>query len=118
LLYPAIGRGGRDDNYAVTDDAAERHPSPAVDLDAVRVLPMWSSCVALLVFSSAHVAMLLSDYFADYFPAQLFTGTWVGLVTPSLSAVTGVALSAHRWALDRQSQIPRGSWAWCWAPLR
>jgi EmrB/QacA subfamily drug resistance transporter len=143
-----------------------RHPSPAVDLDAVRVLPMWSSCLALLVFSSAHGAMLLSGvmllttvwglppavaglclapgpvmvviisplagrlvgkvgigvvastgaalyaigigiwlctigpvphYFADYFPAQLFTGTGVGLVMPSLSAVTGVALPAHRW---------------------
>jgi EmrB/QacA subfamily drug resistance transporter len=143
-----------------------RHPSPAVDLDAVRVLPMWSSCLAMLVFSSAHGAMLLSGvmllttvwglppavaglclapgpvmvvivsplagrlvgkvgigvvaatgaalyalgigiwlctigpvphYFADYFPAQLFTGTGVGLVMPSLSAVTGVALPAHRW---------------------
>ncbi len=143
-----------------------RHPSPAVDLDAVRVLPMWSSCLALLVFSSAHGAMLLSGvmllttvwglppavaglclapgpvmvviisplagrlvgkvgigvvasvgaalyaigigiwlctigpvphYFADYFPAQLFTGTGVGLVMPSLSAVTGAALPAHRW---------------------
>ncbi len=143
-----------------------RHPSPAVDLDAVRVLPMWSSCLAMLVFSAAHGAMLLSgvmlltmvwgmppavaglclapgpiivvivsplagrlvgkvgigwvaasgaalyaigigiwldtigttpDYFADYFPAQLFTGTGVGLVMPSLSAVTGVALPAVRW---------------------
>ena len=143
-----------------------RHPSPAVDLDAVRVLPMWSSCLALLVFSSAHGAMLLSGvmllttvwgmppavaglclspgpimvvivsplagrlvgkvgigavasagaalyavgigiwlytvgpvphYFADYFPAQLFTGTGVGLVMPSLSAVTGAALPPHRW---------------------
>jgi EmrB/QacA subfamily drug resistance transporter len=143
-----------------------RHPSPAVDLAAVRVLPMWSSCLAMLVFSSAHGAMLLSGvmlltnvwgmapavaglclapgplvvvlvsllagrligkagigmvaaagaalyavgiviwlctigttphYFTDYFPAQLFTGTGVGLVMPSLSAVTGVALPAFRW---------------------
>lgn len=143
-----------------------RHPSPAVDLEAVRVLPMWSSCLALLAFSSAHGAMLLSGvmllttvwglppavaglclapgpvmvvivsplagrlvgkvgigavaaagaalyavgigiwlrtigpvphYFVDYFPAQLFTGTGVGLVMPSLSAVTGAALPAHRW---------------------
>ena len=36
-------------------------------------------------------------YFTDYFPAQLFTGTGVGLVMPSLSAVTGVALPASRW---------------------
>ncbi len=143
-----------------------RHPSPAVDLAAVRVLPMWSSCLAMLAFSSAHGAMLLSGvmllttvwgmppaiaglclapgplvvvivsllagrligkagigvvaatgaalyavgiaiwlctigttphYFTDYFPAQLFTGTGVGLVMPSLSAVTGVALPAYRW---------------------
>jgi EmrB/QacA subfamily drug resistance transporter len=143
-----------------------RHPSPAVDLAAVRVLPMWSSCLAMLVFSSAHGAMLLSGvmllttvwgmppavaglclapgplvvvivsllagrligkagigvvaatgaafytvgiviwlctigttphYFTDYFPAQLFTGAGVGLVMPSLSAVTGVALPASRW---------------------
>jgi hypothetical protein len=144
-----------------------RHPSPAVDLAAVRILPMWSSCLALLAFSAAHGAMLLSGvlllttvwgmppaiaglclspgpivvaivsltmagrligkagigvvaavgaasyavgigiwlctigpvphYFTDYLPAQLFTGIGVGLVMPSLSAVTGVALPAHRW---------------------
>lgn len=144
-----------------------RHPSPAVDLAAVRVLPMWASCLALLVFSSAHGAMLLSGvlllttvwgmppamaglclspgpivvavvsltvagrligkagigavaaagaalyavgigiwlstigpvphYFTAYLPAQLFTGIGVGLVMPSLSAVTGVALPPHRW---------------------
>jgi EmrB/QacA subfamily drug resistance transporter len=143
------------------------HPSPAVDLAAIRLLPMWSSCLALLVFSAAHGAMLLSgvmlltsvwgmppavaglclapgpivvvvvsltlagrlidrfgisvvaatgaalyavgiviwlctigpvpDYFTDYLPAQLFTGAGVGLVMPSLSAVTGVALPSHRW---------------------
>jgi hypothetical protein len=32
-----------------------------------------------------------------YLPAQLFTGMGVGLVMPSLSAVTGVTLPAHRW---------------------
>ena len=144
-----------------------RHPSPAVDLAAVRVLPMWSSCLALLMFSAAHGAMLLGgvmllttvwgmppavaglclapgpivvvvvsltlagrlidkvgiavvaatgaalyvvgigiwlctigpvpDYFTDYLPAQLFTGAGVGLVMPSLSAVTGVALPSYRW---------------------
>jgi EmrB/QacA subfamily drug resistance transporter len=144
-----------------------RHPSPAVDLDAVRVMPMWSSCLALVVFSAAHGAMLLGGvlllttvwgmppamaglclspgpvvvvivsltltgrligkagigvvaavgaalytfgigiwlctvgpephYFTDYLPAQLFTGAGVGLVMPSLSAVTGVALPAYRW---------------------
>jgi hypothetical protein len=37
------------------------------------------------------------DYFTDYLPAQLFTGGGVGLVMPSLSAVTGVALPSYRW---------------------
>jgi len=144
-----------------------RHPSPAVDVAAIRVLPMWSSCLALLMFSAAHGAMLLGgvmllttvwgmppavaglclapgpivvvvvsltlagrlinkvgvavvaatgaalyavgigiwlctigpvpDYFTDYLPAQLFTGAGVGLVMPSLSAVTGVALPPYRW---------------------
>lgn len=148
---------------------------------------MWSSCLALLVFSAAHGAMLLSGvmllttvwgmppamaglclspgpimvvlvsllagrlvgrvgvgkvaaagaalyavgivvwlctigpephYFTDYFPAQLFTGTGVGLVMPSMSAVTGLALPAHRWGPGRRSPTPLGKWAWCWAPPR
>jgi EmrB/QacA subfamily drug resistance transporter len=144
-----------------------RHPVPALDLAAVRVLPMWSSCLALLVFSAAFGAMLLGsvmflttvwglgpaaaglclspgpivvvlvsltlagrligrfgigtvaaagaaiyvagiviwlcrigsqpDYVADFLPGQLFTGAGVGLVIPSLSAVTGLALPAQRW---------------------
>jgi hypothetical protein len=144
-----------------------RHPSPALDLDAVRVLPMWSSCLALLLFAAAFAAMLLGsvmllttvwgktpavaglclspgpvvvvivsltfagrligrlgvgavaaagatlyvvgiviwlcrvgpapDYFADFLPGQLFTGAGVGLVIPSLSAVSGLALPSHRW---------------------
>lgn len=143
------------------------HPSPALDLAAVRILPMWSSCIALLLFSAAHSAMLLGgvmllttvwgmppavagwclapgpvvvvlvsltlagrligkagiglvaaigallyvvgiviwlctigtvpDYFADYLPAQVFTGAGVGLVMPSLSAVPGMALPSPRW---------------------
>ncbi|HEV7583469.1 MAG TPA: MFS transporter [Mycobacterium sp.] len=144
-----------------------RHPSPALDLAAVRVMPMWSSCLALLLFAAAFGAMLLGsvmllttvwgdspevaglclspgpvvvvivslmlagrligkigvgavaatgatlyvvgiliwlcrvgphpDYVADFLPGQLFTGAGVGLVFPSLSAVTGLALPAHRW---------------------
>jgi len=144
-----------------------RHPSPAIDLAAVRVLPMWSSCVALLLFSAAFAAMLLGnvmflttvwhespavaglflspspavvvivsltltarlidkigvgavaatgavvylfgiviwlcrvgpepDYLLDFLPAQLFTGAGVGLVMPSLAAVSGLTLPAHRW---------------------
>jgi hypothetical protein len=144
-----------------------RHPSPALDLAAVRVLPMWSSCLAMLLFAAAFGAMLLGsvmllttvwgkapdvaglclspgpvvvvivsltlagrlisrigvgavaatgatlyvigiviwlcrvgphpDYVADFLPGQLFTGAGVGLVFPSLSAVTGLALPAHRW---------------------
>jgi EmrB/QacA subfamily drug resistance transporter len=144
-----------------------RHPVPALDLAAVRVLPMWSSCLALLMFSAAFAAMLLgsvmflttiwglgpaaaglclspgpivvvlvsltfagrligrfgvgtvaaagatiyvlgiviwlcrigpdADYLPDFLPGQLFTGAGVGLVIPSLSAVTGLALPAQQW---------------------
>ncbi|WP_232064631.1 MFS transporter [Mycobacterium cookii] len=160
----AVGAGGA---VALAVWRSLRHPSPALDLAAMRVTPMWSSCVALLMFSAAHGAMLLGGvmllttvwgqtpaiaglclspgpivvvvvslslagrlidrlgigvvaatgaalyaigiviwlctigpvphYFADYLPAQLFTGTGVGLVMPSLSAVTGVALPSYRW---------------------
>jgi EmrB/QacA subfamily drug resistance transporter len=144
-----------------------RHPSPTIDLAAVRVVPMWSSCIALLLFSAAFGAMLLGNvmllttvwhqspavaglclapspavvvivsltltarligkfgiggvaalgaisylvgiviwlwrvgpepnYLVDFLPAQLFTGAGVGLVMPSLSAVSGLALPSHRW---------------------
>ena len=144
-----------------------RHPSPAIDLAAVRVVPMWSSCLALLLFAAAFGAMLLSsvmflttvwhetplvaglclspgpvvvvvvsltlaarligkigvgavaatgaalylvgiviwlcrvsdhpDYLLDFLPGQLFTGAGVGLVMPSLSAVSGLSLPSHRW---------------------
>jgi EmrB/QacA subfamily drug resistance transporter len=46
-----------------------RHPSPALDLAAVRVLPMWSSCLALLLFAAAFGAMLLSS-------VMLLTTVW------------------------------------------
>ena len=164
VVLPGIGAGCA---IAFAVWRSLHHPSPAVDLAAIRVLPMWSSCLALLVFSAAHGAMLLGgvmllttvwgmppaiaglclapgpivvvvvsltlagrlidklgiavvastgaalylvgiviwlctigpvpDYFTDYLPAQLFTGAGVGLVMPSLSAVTGVALPSHRW---------------------
>jgi EmrB/QacA subfamily drug resistance transporter len=164
VALPAIGAGCA---IALAVWRSLHHPSPAVDLAAIRLLPMWSSCLALLMFSAAHGAMLLGgvmllttvwgmppavaglclapgpivvvvvsltlagrlidklgiaivasigaalylvgiviwlctigpipDYFTDYLPAQLFTGAGVGLVMPSLSAVTGVALPPHRW---------------------
>lgn len=144
-----------------------RHPTPALDLAAVRIVPMWSSCLALMLFAAAFAAMLLGSvmlltsvwgktpaaaglclspgpamvvlvsltisgrlidrvgvgvvaavgatlyatgiviwlcritvephYVADFLPGQLFTGAGVGLVIPSLSAVTGLALPAQRW---------------------
>lgn len=144
-----------------------RHPTPALDLAAVRIVPMWSSCLALLLFAAAFGAMLLGSvmllttvwgktpaaaglclspgpvmvvlvsltisgrlidrvgvgvvaavgaalyalgiviwlcrvtpephYVADFLPGQLFTGAGVGLVIPSLSAVTGLALPTQRW---------------------
>jgi hypothetical protein len=37
------------------------------------------------------------NYLVDFLPAQLFTGAGVGLVMPSLSAVSGLALPSHRW---------------------
>ena len=162
-----VSAGGAGCALALTIWRSLHHPSPALDLAAVRLLPMWSSCLALLLFSAAHSAMLLGgvmllttvwgmppavaglclapgpivvvvvsltlagrlidkvgiavvaatgaalyvvgigiwlctigpvpDYFTDYLPAQLFTGAGVGLVMPSLSAVTGVALPSYRW---------------------
>lgn len=38
-----------------------RHPSPALDLVVVRLVPMWSSCLALLLFAAAFAAMLLGS---------------------------------------------------------
>ncbi|HUH67425.1 MAG TPA: hypothetical protein VLZ05_00115 [Mycobacterium sp.] len=46
-----------------------RHPSPALDLVAVRVVPMWSSCLALLMFAAAFGAMLLGS-------VMLLTTVW------------------------------------------
>src|SRR5206468_3687643 len=37
------------------------------------------------------------NYFADFLPGQILTGTGIGLVMPSLSSVPGRALPAHRW---------------------
>ncbi|ORW05829.1 MFS transporter [Mycobacterium kubicae] len=151
----------------VTVWRSRRHHTPAIDLAAVRVLPMWSSSVALFLFAAAFGAMLLGSvmlftdiwhqrpviaglclspgpvvvvlvsltitgrlinrygvgfvaaggaviyavgvmvwlcrvslephYLADYLPGQLCTGVGVGLVMPSLSAVSGRALPAHQW---------------------
>jgi EmrB/QacA subfamily drug resistance transporter len=37
------------------------------------------------------------NYFADFLPGQILTGTGIGLVMPSLAVVPGRALPAHRW---------------------
>lgn len=176
IVLPASGFSGSKVLLATTGAAGAmavaiwrslRHPSPVLDLAAVRVLPMWCSCLALLLFAAAFGAMLLGSvmllttvwgktpaaagwclspgpvvvvvvsltlagrligrlgvgvvaatgaalyavgiviwllrvgpephYVADFLPGQLFTGTGVGLVMPSLSAVSGLALPSHRW---------------------
>lgn len=38
-----------------------RHPSPALDLIVVRLVPMWSSCLSMLLFAAAFAAMLLGS---------------------------------------------------------
>lgn len=164
VIVAAVGAAGA---MALAVWRSLRHPSPALDLAAVRVLPMWSSCLALLLFAAAFAAMLLGsvmllttvwgkapdeagwclspgpavvvvvsltlagrlidrmgvgtvaalgaglyvvgiviwlcrisaepNYVADFLPGQVFTGAGVGLVMPSLSAVSGLALPSHRW---------------------
>jgi EmrB/QacA subfamily drug resistance transporter len=152
---------------SVTVRRSRRHHTPAIDLEAVRVVPMWASCVALVLFSAGFGAMLLGNvmfltsvwhqapavaglslspgpivvvvvslvfagrligrwgvgavaatgstlfgigigvwlvragaeprYFTDFLPGQILTGAGVGLVIPSLSAVSGLTLPSHRW---------------------
>lgn len=164
ILVALVGAGCA---LALTIWRSLRHPSPALDLAAVRVVPIWSSCLALLLFAAAFGAMLLGNvmlltsvwgkppaaagwclspgpvvvvfvsltfahrligrygvavvaatgatlyaagiviwlcrvgpephYLTDFLPGQLFTGAGVGLVMPSLSAVSGLVLPAHRW---------------------
>jgi EmrB/QacA subfamily drug resistance transporter len=62
----AVGAGCA---IALTIWRSLHHPSPALDLVAVRLLPMWSSCLALLLFSAAHSAMLLGG-------VMLLTTVW------------------------------------------
>jgi MFS family permease len=48
---------------------AGRGATPALDLAAVRVVPMWSSCLALLLFAAAFGAMVLGS-------VMLLTSVW------------------------------------------
>ena len=66
VVLPGIGAGCA---IAFAVWRSLHHPSPAVDLAAIRVLPMWSSCLALLLFSAAHGAMLLGG-------VMLLTTVW------------------------------------------
>jgi MFS family permease len=66
VLLPGVGAVGA---IALAVCRSLHHQSPAVDLAAIRVLPMWSSCLALLVFSAAHGAMLLGG-------VMLLTTVW------------------------------------------
>jgi hypothetical protein len=51
---------------------------------------MWSE-------SSSGCAASAQNHVRDFLPGQLFTGAGVGLVIPSLSAATGLALPSPRW---------------------
>jgi len=64
-----VSAGGAGCALALTIWRSLHHPSPALDLAAVRLLPMWSSCLALLLFSAAHSAMLLGG-------VMLLTTVW------------------------------------------
>ncbi|WP_234818030.1 MFS transporter [Mycolicibacterium sphagni] len=55
-----------------------RHHTPAIDLAAIRVHPMWSSSVALLLFAAAFGAMLLGN-------VMLLTTIWHE--TPALAGL-------------------------------
>jgi EmrB/QacA subfamily drug resistance transporter len=68
-----------------------RHPTPALDLAAVRVGPMWSGCLSLMLFAAAFGAMLLGN-------VLFLTTVWhesavVAGVCLSPSAVIVVAVS-------------------------
>jgi len=90
IELPLAGGGGTKIVAAVIGSACAigfavwrslRHPSPTLDLAAVRVLPMWSSCLALLLFAAAFAAMLLGS-------VMLLTTVW-GMPP----AVAGLCLS-------------------------
>ena len=66
VVLSAIGAGAA---IALAVWRSLHHRSPALDLAAIRVPPMWSSCLALLVFSAAHGAMLLGG-------VMLLTTVW------------------------------------------
>lgn len=146
---------------------SRRHSHPALDLHSLKVGPLWTSCLALLLFTTAFGAMLLAnvlflsnvwhlpakiaglglvpgpamavvisfliagplinrigigpvaalgsisfavgtaswicladlhpDYLHHFLPGQILTGTGVGLVMPSLSAVVALVLPQPRW---------------------
>ncbi|MEN4479757.1 MFS transporter [Mycolicibacterium cosmeticum] len=48
---------------------SRRHPVPALDLAVIRLLPMWLSSIAMVLFAAGFAAMLLCS-------VMLFTGVW------------------------------------------
>ena len=87
-----------------------RHPSPAVDLAAVRVLPMWSSCLAMLgVFISARRDAAEWRHAAHHRVGYAACGR--RLVPGAGSAGGGHRLAAGR-ATDRQGRHRSGRRDW------
>ena len=60
---------------------SRRHHTPAIDLVAVRVVPMWASCVALVLFSAGFGAILLGN-------VMFLTSVW-----HQAPAIAGLSLS-------------------------
>jgi MFS family permease len=70
-----------------------RHPTPALDLAAVRVGPMWSGCLSLMLFAAAFGAMLLGNVLfltAVWHQSEFVAGM---CLSPSAVIVVMVSLS-------------------------
>jgi MFS family permease len=89
VIIAVVGAAGA---LAVAVWRSRRHPSPAIDLAAIRVVPVWSSCVAMVLFAAAFGAMLLGNVI-------FLTTVWGD--TPAVARST-----------DRQGRRRRGCRGW------